>query len=224
MKRHSAVTRIWHWINLACVVILFMSGLNIANAHNRLYWGSSGFEEGTEWLAYSDFPDWALIPGSYNLAAARDWHLLMAWPFAFGLLAFLVLSLVNRHAQRDLTTRPREWRWSNIREDIVQHLKLNFEHGDAKYNFLQKVTYGVVVFVILPLLIVTGLMMSPAMSASLEVFLHLLGGRQSARSIHFICAFALLGFLVLHVALVILAGPIGQIRDMITGGRLEAER
>lgn len=221
MKRHSAVTRIWHWTNLACVVILFMSGLNIANAHNRLYWGSSGFEPGTEWFAYADFPGWATIPGYYSLAAARDWHLLFAWPFAFGLLAFLVWSLFNRHVQRDLTTRPREWRWSNIRTDIVEHLKLNFEHGDTKYNFLQKLTYGVVLFVLLPLLIFTGLMMSPAMAANWEVFLDLLGGRQSARSIHFICAFAVLGFFVIHIALVILAGPIAQIRDMITGGKQE---
>lgn len=221
MKRHAFGTRIWHWINLISVAILFMSGLNISNAHNGLYWGSSGFAPGQEWLTVPDFPGWATIPGYYSLAAARDWHLLFAWPFAFGLLAFLIWSLVNRHVPRDLVIKRREWNWPAIREDIRQHLKLNFDHGAGKYNFLQKLAYGLVIFIMLPLLILTGLMMSPAMNANWPILLDVLGGRQSARSIHFICAFALFGFFILHVALVILSGPIGQLRDMITGGKRE---
>lgn len=223
MKRHAFVTRIWHWTNLVCVTILFMSGLNISNAHNRLYWGSYGFMPGEEWLTVPEFPGWATIPGYYSLAGARDWHMLFVWPFAFGLLAFLLWSLVNRHLTRDIVTKRREWHWPAIRKDIVAHLKLNFDHGAGKYNFLQKLTYGLVIFVILPLLILTGLTMSPAMNANWPLLLDLLGGRQSARSIHFICSFALFGFFILHVALVMLAGPIGQLRGMIFGGKREEQ-
>lgn len=223
MKKHFLSTRIWHWLNLLCVVILFMSGLNISNAHKRLYWGSDGFAPADAWLHVPTFPGWATIPGYYSLAAARDWHLLLAWPFAFGLLFFLIRSLINRHLSRDIVTGKREWRWHNIREDIVQHARLNFDHGTGKYNFLQKVTYGLVIFILLPLLILTGMTMSPALDASFTFLLDVFGGRQSARSIHFLCAWSLFGFFILHVVLVFLSGPIGQLRGMITGGRAEKE-
>ena len=89
--------RLWHWANLVCVVVLFMSGLTISNAHPRLYWGEWGFQKGQEWLAVPTFPDWMTIPGYYSLAVARDWHLFTAWPFAllllFGWAAMLVLPI-----------------------------------------------------------------------------------------------------------------------------------
>ncbi|MBX7492927.1 cytochrome b/b6 domain-containing protein [Qipengyuania sp. 1NDW9] len=219
MKRHAATTRIWHWLNLVCVVVLFMSGLTISNAHRRLYWGDWGFSVEQAWLIVPRFPDWMTIPGYYSLAVARDWHILMAWPFALLLLFMWVAMLVNRHFSRDIATSRREWRPSAIRHDIVQHLKLNFEHEGGKYNFLQKLAYGLVLGVFLPMMIFTGIAISPGMEPTFGWLVDLLGGRQSARSLHFIFAFALFGFFVVHVVLVILAGPIGQIRDMITGGR-----
>jgi len=218
VKRHALGTRLWHWINLICLVVLFMSGLNISNAHPRLYWGHWGFAPEDAWLHIMRFPGWATIPGHYSLASARLWHFLFAWPFAIGLLLFMIGSLANRHFIRDLVTRRREWRWGSIRADIVQHLKLDFSHHGAKFNFLQKLAYGVVIFLFLPLMIFTGLAMSPAMDANWPWLTDIFGGRQSARSIHFLIAFALVGFLILHVALVLLSGPVGQLRDMITGG------
>jgi thiosulfate reductase cytochrome b subunit len=86
MKRHALSTRLWHWLNLVCVVVLFMSGLTISNAHRYLYWGDWGFDARDAWLAVPRFPDWMTIPGYYSLAVARDWHIGMAWPFAVGLL------------------------------------------------------------------------------------------------------------------------------------------
>ena len=91
MKRHSLSTRLWHWLNLVCVVVLFMSGLTISNAHRRLHWGDWGFAAEQAWLIVPRFPDWMTIPGCYSLAVARDWHILMAWPFALGLLLMCVL-------------------------------------------------------------------------------------------------------------------------------------
>ena len=219
MKRHALSTRLWHWLNLLCVVVLFMSGLTISNAHRRLYWGDWGFEASQAWLMVPRFPDWMTIPGYYSLAVARDWHILMAWPFALGLLFMWIAMMVNRHFKRDIVTRRREWRPSAIWRDVVEHLKLNFDHHEGKYNFLQKLAYGLVLGVFLPMLIFTGIYISPGMEQTFGCLVDLLGGRQSARSLHFIFAFAIAGFFIVHVLLVILSGPIRQMQDMITGGR-----
>lgn len=219
MKRHPLSTRIWHWLNLLCVVVLFMSGLTISNAHPRLYWGEWGFAPEQAWLILPRFPDWMTIPGYYSLAVARDWHVLMAWPFALGLLFIWVAMLVNRHFARDITTRLREWKPAAIAADIRAHLQGEFHHGSGQYNFLQKLSYGVVLGIFLPMMIVTGMAISPGMGPSFGWMIELLGGRQSARSLHFLFAFAIVGFLIVHVVMVVLSGPAEQIRAMITGGR-----
>lgn len=219
MKRHTLSTRLWHWLNLVCVVVLFMSGLNISNAHRYLYWGDWGFSPDQAWLAVPRFPGWMTIPDYYSLAVARDWHTLMAWPFAVGLLAMWVAMLANRHFWRDLRTRKSEWSWPAIRADLVKHLKLDFRHEGAKYNFLQRLAYGIVLGVFLPMMVLTGMAISPGIEPAMPWLIDGLGGRQSARSLHFIFAFATMGFFVVHVVMVLLSGPVRQIRDMITGGK-----
>lgn len=218
MKRHALSTRLWHWLNLWCVVVLFMSGLNISNAHPRLYWGEWGFAAEQAWLHLPRYPGWMTIPGHYSLAEARLWHFLAAWPFVIVLLGFLIAGLVNGHFWRDLAPRRAEWRWPAIKADIAAHMRLDFTHHGAKFNFLQKLAYGAVLFVMLPVLIASGITLSPAMNANWPWLLDLFGGRQSARSIHFLLAWGLFGFLVLHVVLVLFSGPVRQLRDMITGG------
>ncbi len=219
MKRHFLSTRLWHWINLVSVVILFMSGLNISNAHRYLYWGQWGFSPDQAWLAVPRFPGWATIPNYYSLAGARDWHILMVWPFALSLLFMWIAMLLNRHFWRDLRTNREEWHPRAIWADVVDHLKLRFDHGPAKYNFLQKMAYGLVLGVLLPGMIFTGLAISPGFEAAAPWLVESFGGRQSARSIHFIFAWGIFAFFVVHIVLVLLSGPIGQIRDMITGGK-----
>ena len=218
-KRHALSTRIWHWVNAVSVIILFMSGLNISNAHRYLYWGDYGFAPEDAWLEIMRFPGWATIPGYYSLAGARDWHVVFSLVLGFGLLAFMIAAFLNRHMQRDIFASRREWKPSNIGKDIREHLKLNFDHGTGKYNILQKISYAAVILVMLPLIILTGMVMSPGMEAAWPFLTDVFGGRQSARSIHFIMAFGMFGFFLVHIALVLLAGPIHQIRDMITGGR-----
>ena len=221
LHRHALSTRIWHWTSAASLIILMMSGLNISNAHPRLYWGDWGFAPEQAWLEVPRFPGWATIPSHYSLAAARDWHVLFAWVLALALLGFMIAALVNRHFRRDIFTRSHEWRPRNVWADIRQHLRLRFDHGSGKYNFLQKVAYALVIFILMPVMVFTGMVMSPGMEAAWPLMTELFGGRQSARSVHFICAFALTGFLALHVTLVLLAGPVRQMRAMITGGRLD---
>lgn len=165
------------------------------------------------------FPHWATIPSRYSLAGARIWHLAFAWVLALGLLFYLLWSLVNRHLQRDIHITRAEWRPSHIWYDIRQHVRLRFATGAAalKYNVLQKLAYAGVLFGLLPLMILTGLAMSPGTDAWLPLATEIFGGRQSARSVHFICAFLLVVFFLVHMAMVVLAGPFNEVRSMITG-------
>jgi thiosulfate reductase cytochrome b subunit len=165
------------------------------------------------------FPWWATIPSRFSLAGARIWHLAFAWVLALGLIAFLLTSLFNRHVQRDLAPTPEELTPSHILHDIGQHARLRFPTGDAalRYNILQKIAYISVIFVFLPVIILTGLTMSPSMDAAWPWLVELFGGRQSARSIHFLCAMALLGFILVHLTMVLLAGPLDEVGSMITG-------
>lgn len=219
MKRHGLLTRVWHWANFACVAILFMSGLNISNAHRRLYWGEWGFQSATAWLAVPRFPGWMTIPGHYSLAEARDWHGLIAWPFAIGLALAWLAMLVTGHFRRDLMTRRREWNRKAIGADIAAHLRLDFEHGSGQFNFLQKLAYGLVLGGLLPGMVITGMGISPGIEPAMRPLIDLVGGRQSMRSLHFIFAWSLFAFFLVHVALVLVSHPVRQMRDMITGGR-----
>ena len=165
------------------------------------------------------FPYWATIPSNYSLADGRRWHLTFALILGFSMLAYMIASLVNRHVQRDLHIRREEWRPAHIWQDIKDHARLRFPKGEAalRYNVLQKLSYIGVIFVLLPLVVLTGMTMSPNLNAGLTILLDLFGGRQSARSLHFIAAFLLVAFLVVHIVMVVLAGPINEVRSMITG-------
>lgn len=219
IRRHGWVTRIWHWVNAVAVLILLGSGLGISNAHPRLYWGQYGANFDHAWATLPHFPAWLTIPARYNLAISRRWHLFFALVLGFGLLAYMIGSLVTRHFQRDLRIRGRELRPAAIWADFRQHLALRFHdaHNPRAYNLFQKLSYAGVVFVALPLAILTGIALSPGMNAAWSWVLEVLGGRQSARSIHFITATALSLFLIVHLVLVILAGPLNEMRSMITG-------
>ena len=217
--RHRLPTRLWHWINALAIVVMLMSGMMISNAHPHLYWGEFGANLDQPWWSPPHFPGWATIPSSYNLSLARHWHLFFAWIFAFGLLGHLIISLVNRHLQRDLTLSRRELAPAHIWQDVKDHARLKFPTGQEalRYNVLQKITYIGVVFLLIPLLIVTGLSLSPGFNAVVHWPLDLMGGRSSARSVHFIAAALIAGFILLHLTLVVLAGPYNEVRSMITG-------
>jgi thiosulfate reductase cytochrome b subunit len=165
------------------------------------------------------FPWWATIPSNYDLATARSWHLLFAWLLVLPGLLFWLISFLNRHVQRDLAPNRSELAPAHVWRDIKNHARLRFPTGAAArdYNILQKASYLSVLFLFLPLMVLTGLAMSPSMGAAWPWLLDLLGGRQSARSLHFITAMLILGFILVHLTMVVLAGPLNEIRSMITG-------
>lgn len=227
MVRHRLSTRLWHGLNAVLLYILFTSGLGIFNAHPRLYWGQYGANFDPAWLELERFGGWVTLPGHYSLALSRHWHLAAAPIFAFALLTYMIWSLANGHITRDLAFHRGELAPRHIWHDIVDHARLRFRTGRAamRYNVLQKGSYIAVIFLALPLIILTGLAMSPSMNAAWPWLIELFGGRQSARSIHFITAFVLAGFFIVHIAMVLLAGPVNEIGSMITGRyRLPEER
>ena len=163
------------------------------------------------------FPSWATIPGGYSLPMARDWHFFFAWIFVLNGVAYVLYSLFSRHLMRDLTPSSHELR--GIGTSIVEHVKLKHPSGDAakRYNVLQKLAYLSVIFVLLPLVILAGWGMSPWLNSIVPGWVDVLGGRQSARTIHFIVAWLLFLFLAVHVFEVIISGFWNHIRSMITG-------
>ena len=173
------------------------------------------------------FPWWATIPSGYSLADARLWHLAFAWVLGPATLLYLLWSLANGHLQRDIAMTRAELSPRHIWRDIRNHARLRFPTGVAalQYNILQKLAYAGVLLVALPLVVLTGLAMSPGMDAAWPWLTEIWGGRQTARSVHFLCALALVGFFLVHIAMVMLAGPCNEVRSMITGMyRLPKER
>ncbi|MGJ3628433.1 cytochrome b/b6 domain-containing protein [Sphingomonas sp. MMS24-JH45] len=220
VRRHALPTRLWHWVNAVAIFVLVGSGLGISNAHPPgSIWGRYGANFDHAWWQLPHFPAWLTIPTTYNLALSRRWHLFFALVLAFSLLAYMIASLLNRHFQRDLRVRRGDVAPAHLVADAKAHLDLRFHDPEdpRAYNAFQKLSYVGIVFVALPLVILTGLAMSPAMVAAWPWLLDLFGGRQSARSIHFLAMIAIAGFTVVHLALVILAGPVNEVRSMLTG-------
>ncbi|WP_183505107.1 cytochrome b/b6 domain-containing protein [Methylobacterium brachythecii] len=252
--RHPLVIRVAHWINVVCLAVLLMSGLQIFNAHPALYWGSkstfdspalaitddqtdSGASRGvvqiggrtfdtTGWLGLSTyrgesaaraFPAWITLPASQNLATGRRWHFLFAWAFVINGLIYLLYGIGSGQLRRRIVPDGDQIR--HFGASIREHLLLRFPKGEEarRYNVLQKLTYLVVVLVLLPLMLLTGLGMSPGVNAAFPFILDVFGGRQSARTIHFITVNLLVLFVIVHVLLVIVSGLWNNMRSMVTG-------
>ena len=167
------------------------------------------------------FPGWATIPSSYSLADGRRWHFFFAWIFSVVLALFMIISMWNRHVQRDLHMKKGEWQPSRLWRNFRQHLDFRVirRSAGAGYNSIQKLSYLAVIFILLPLMIFSGLAMSPTMDANWPFLTDIFGGRQSARSLHFVVAFSLVLFFLLHIVMVLLSGPVRQIKAMISGGK-----
>jgi len=163
------------------------------------------------------FPAWITLPGQQWLAMARRWHFFFAWILVVNGLAYLAYTLASRHLVRDLTPTRTDWR--SIRQSIKDHLLLRHARGEAarRYNILQKLAYLSVIFVLFPLLILMGWAMSPGLDSLWPGWIDVVGGRQSARTLHFVAAWALVGFVFIHVFEVIITGFWNNLRSMLTG-------
>ena len=254
--RHRLPVRVMHWINVVCLTILLMSGLQIFNAHPALYWGrDSTFA--SPWLSIGAlrtpggeprgittiaghrfptdgvlgasavgaettktvraFPAWATIPGPQWLSMGRHWHFFFAWLFVLNGIAYVGYAIASGHLTRDLLPTRGELR--RIGASVRDHLLFRHPGGDAarRYNVLQQLAYLVVIFGLLPLVIVAGMAMSPWLDTVVTGWVDWLGGRQSARSLHFLAAAGLLLFVLIHLFEVAISGVWNQVRSMLTG-------
>lgn len=173
-------------------------------------------------LGYSNgsgraFPSWATIPSAKWLAMGRQWHLFFAWLFVINGLIFTAYALASRHITRDLTPTRKDWH--SFGKSLRDHLILKHPSGEEakRYNVLQKLAYASILFVAAPLIVMTGLAMSPMIDAVFPWLLTIFGGRQAARTIHFIACFSFVGFIMIHILQVILTGFFNNIRSMVTG-------
>ena len=253
--RHGLITRITHWINVVCMTVLLMSGLQIFNAHPALYLGkASDFDHPIAALGAEDagngqlrgitsiggielnttgflgastgtdggieargFPAWATLPSDEWLALGRRWHFFFAWLFVVNGMVYASFTIVSGRLRRELV--PSLGDLKHIPASIAEHIRLRFPKGEAArhYNVLQKLAYLIVAFGVGPLILLAGMTMSPGFDAGMPWLVDLFGGRQTARTIHFVCAFAFLGFVVIHLVMVLVSGVWNNLRSMITG-------
>jgi Ni/Fe-hydrogenase b-type cytochrome subunit len=199
--------------------------LTIGNRMQEGYLRIGGLEiPTTGFLGYAGetmraFPPAVTLPGHYNLAGARQIHFAVAWLLGVSGTAFFVYALISGHLRRDLALKREERSFAHLWHDIKEHAQLRFPKGEAarSYNPIQKIAYLGVIVILIPFVILTGLTMSPTMDAAWPWLTEVFGGRQSARSIHFLCAAGFAGFIVVHLLMVVLAGPYNELRSMITG-------
>jgi thiosulfate reductase cytochrome b subunit len=177
--------------------------------------GVSKADDGS--LLARGFPAWATVPGPQWLAMGRRWHFFFAWVFVINGIAYVAWSIASRHLARDLLPTRTDWR--GIGRSIVDHLLLRHPQGEAakRYNVMQKLAYLFVIFVLLPLMVLAGLAMSPRLDTLATGWVDLFGGRQSARTIHFVVAWLIVAFVAVHVFEVIVSGLWNNLRSMITG-------
>ncbi len=213
--RHSALVRVTHWIHSVSFIALVVSGIAILLAHPRLYSGETG-AVGTPSLI--DLP----LPFVLKLqirGPGRYLHFLSAWICVLTGLLYVLSGIFTRHFWKNLVPNKTEFSWEAIARVVSNHMHLRrpAEEESPSYNVLQRLSYLAVIFLLFPLIIVTGLAMSPAITSVFPVIVTVFGGQQSARTIHFFVSAALVLFLIVHITMVCLAGFKSRMLAMITG-------
>jgi len=176
--------------------------------------GVLGMSGPAERPVYTAFPGEVTIPSYRDLGTGRVVHFFFGWVFVATMLIWFVASFINGHIRRDIVPGPGDI--AGVPRDVADHARFRFKHGRT-YGPLQKLSYFGVFFILFPLIVATGLTMSPGMNSIAPWMLDLFGGRQTARTIHFVVMLLLVSFFIVHVLMVVAAGPINELRSMITG-------
>ena len=216
-----------HWITVVSFIALLVTGIEILISHPRFYWGEVGHSQTSAWFTIPIPSSRSTVPSGYGyvLPDQNGWsrylHFEAAWALVLTGLVYVIAGLWTRHFRKNLFPAPADRTWRAFRRVIAKHLRVSppDEADLHSYNVLQRVTYLVVVFGLVPFVIWTGLAMSPAFNAAVPWAVNSLGGRQSARTLHFLVSISLVLFLVIHVAMVVLSGFGSRMREMIIGGK-----
>jgi len=223
--RHSAVVRVTHWVAALCIFALLVSGVEIVFSHPRFYWGETGNVLTPPLFRLPIPSSRASVPTGYGYVLpdqngwSRSLHFQAAWALVFTGLLYVIAGLIVGHFRKHLLPPGSDCTWAAFSKEIANHLRFK-PPGEAEarsYNVLQRLTYLGVIFLLFPLMIWTGLAMSPAIGSAFPVSVSALGGQQSARTIHFFGTALLLLFVFVHILMVYLAGFRNRMRAMITG-------
>jgi thiosulfate reductase cytochrome b subunit len=223
--RHSPLVRITHWVTTLCALALILSGFEIVISHPRFYWGETG-NPMTPSLFDLPIPasrPWVHTGYNFVLPDQNGWsrslHFEAAWVVILTGLVYVIAGLSGRHFRKNLVPARADLTWHGLSQDIANHLR--FRRPDASeswsYNVLQRLTYLAVIFVFFPVMIWTGLAMSPAIQSVFPFLASACGGQQSARTIHFFVTLLLVLFLVIHIIMICRAGFSHRMGAMITG-------
>ena len=224
--RHSLLVRITHWLTTLSFLALLITGAEIVVSHPRFYWGETGSVLTTPLFRLPIPSSRALVPTGYGYVLpdqngwSRALHFQAAWVAVLTALLYGIAGVLSGHFRKELVPGRSDLSLSKIWSVMARYLRLQrpSEAEASSYNVLQRLTYLLVIFVMFPLVIWTGLAMSPGFVSAFPSTVTLLGGRQTARTLHFFVSVALLLFLVVHVAMVWLAGFWKRTGAMITGG------
>jgi thiosulfate reductase cytochrome b subunit len=224
-ERHTALVRITHWLTVISFLTLLVTGCEIIVSHPRFYWGETGNSGNTPLFRIPIPASRDTVPSGYSYAwpDGNGWgrylHFEAAWVLVITGLIYAIASLLNRHFRNDLLPVPADRNWRAFRNVFARYLRRAPPDAreDHAYNVVQRTAYLVVIFVLFPLIIWTGLALSPAFDSALPATVNLLGGRQSARTLHFFLTDILVLFLIVHVTMIALAGFWSRMRAMITG-------
>jgi thiosulfate reductase cytochrome b subunit len=223
--RHAVFVRVTHWITAICFFALLISGAEIVISHPRFYWGETGNDLTPPLFKIPIPASRNLVPTGYGyvLPDQNGWsrylHFQAAWAAVLTGLLYAIWGLWTGHFRSNLFPAPAERTWRSAWGVMSKHIRLKRpDPADAlSYNVLQRAAYLMVIFVLFPLVIWTGLALSPGFNSAVPAGVNLLGGRQSARTLHFFISAFLLLFLIVHVAMIVLAGFTSRMRAMITG-------
>jgi thiosulfate reductase cytochrome b subunit len=223
--RHTRFVRVTHWLTTIAFFALLLSGLELVLSHPRFYWGEIGNVNTTPLFSIPVPSSRRSVPTGYGFVLpdqngwSRNLHFQSAWLLLFTGLVYVWAGLRSSHFRRNLVPSQADRSWRALRAGIAEHLRLTSSAiGDSwSYNALQRLSYLAIVFVLFPLVIWTGLAMAPAFTAVFPWVVNVLGGRQSARTLHFVVTIALVLFTIVHVTMIILAGFRSRVRAMITG-------
>lgn len=224
-SRHSAIVRVTHWITALCFIALLVSGMEIVISHPRFYWGETGNIHTPALFELPIPASRSSVPTGYGyvLPDQNGWsrylHFQTAWLLVLAGLLYGLYGVITHHFRKNLLPAGADLSWRAISSVLANHLRFKppGEAGAWSYNVLQQLTYLLVIIVLFPLVIWTGLAMSPAVASALPFAVAVLGGQQSARTIHFFVSVFLVLFLLVHILMVYRAGFRNRMRAMITG-------
>jgi thiosulfate reductase cytochrome b subunit len=230
--RHTALVRVTHWLTTACFLALLISGLEIVVSHPRFYWGESGNVLTPALFSLPIPSSRATVPTGYGYVLpdqngwSRALHFEAAWVLVLTGALYVIWGAVSGHFRKHLLPEASDRSPRAFSRAVARHLRFaRPAAADAwSYNLVQRLTYILVIFVLFPLVIWTGLAMSPAFVSAVPSTVTLLGGRQSARTLHFLVTVSLVAFLLVHVAMVWFAGFGTRVMAMITGAPRAHER